>query len=84
MHWSISEKELSPEDLGLLRQLFHKPKLDIYKGYLNESGLRFPNECARHKTLDLLGDLMLAGKRVKASIRAYNRVMPPMRLLPVS
>ncbi|HRW94925.1 MAG TPA: UDP-3-O-acyl-N-acetylglucosamine deacetylase [Bacteroidales bacterium] len=68
----ISEKEISPEDLELLRQLFKKPKLDINKGYLNESGLRFPDECARHKTMDLLGDLMLAGKRIRASVRAYK------------
>ena len=30
-------------------------------GPLNEGGLRFPDECARHKALDLLGDLYLAG-----------------------
>ena len=35
----------------------------------NESGvvdnrLRFPNECARHKVLDLVGDLSLTGCRV--------------------
>jgi UDP-3-O-[3-hydroxymyristoyl] N-acetylglucosamine deacetylase / 3-hydroxyacyl-[acyl-carrier-protein] dehydratase len=68
----ISEKEISPEDMESLRQLYNKPKLDINKGYLNESGLRFPNECARHKTMDLLGDLMLAGKRIRATIRAYK------------
>ena len=28
---------------------------------LNESGLRFPNECATHKVLDLMGDLTLLG-----------------------
>jgi len=68
----ISEKEINPEDLELLRQLYNKPQLNIHKGYLNDSGLRFPDECARHKTMDLLGDLMLAGKRVKGSIRAYK------------
>ena len=68
----ISEKEINPEDLQLLRQLYNKPQLNIHKGYLNDSGLRFPDECARHKTVDLLGDLMLAGKRVKGSIRAYK------------
>ena len=30
-------------------------------GVLNEGGLRYPDECARHKTLDCLGDLYLAG-----------------------
>ena len=28
---------------------------------LNEGGLRYPDECARHKALDLIGDLYLAG-----------------------
>ncbi|MFA5444037.1 MAG: UDP-3-O-acyl-N-acetylglucosamine deacetylase [Bacteroidales bacterium] len=68
----ISEKEISPEELESLRQLYNKPKLDINEGYLNESGLRFPDECARHKTMDLLGDLMLAGKRIRAVVRAYK------------
>ncbi len=31
-------------------------------GILNESGLRFPDECCRHKALDLIGDLALIGK----------------------
>ena len=29
---------------------------------LNEGGLRFPNECGRHKALDLIGDLALIGR----------------------
>ena len=31
-------------------------------GVLNEGGLRFPDECCRHKALDLVGDLALLGK----------------------
>src|SRR5258708_2641679 len=31
-------------------------------GILNEGGLRFPDECCRHKALDLIGDLALIGK----------------------
>jgi len=30
-------------------------------GLLNEQGLRFPDECVRHKVLDLIGDLALLG-----------------------
>lgn len=33
--------------------------------------LRFPNECARHKTLDLLGDLALLGARLHARVEAF-------------
>jgi len=29
---------------------------------LNDKGLRFPDECCRHKALDLIGDLALIGK----------------------
>jgi UDP-3-O-[3-hydroxymyristoyl] N-acetylglucosamine deacetylase/3-hydroxyacyl-[acyl-carrier-protein] dehydratase len=35
-----------------------------------DEGLRFPDECARHKVLDLLGDLTLAGAPVEAQIFA--------------
>ena len=31
-------------------------------GILNPGGLRFPDECCRHKALDLIGDLALIGK----------------------
>jgi UDP-3-O-[3-hydroxymyristoyl] N-acetylglucosamine deacetylase / 3-hydroxyacyl-[acyl-carrier-protein] dehydratase len=40
------------------------------QGVLNVSSLRFPNEPARHKLLDLIGDLGLAGKRIKGKIIA--------------
>jgi UDP-3-O-[3-hydroxymyristoyl] N-acetylglucosamine deacetylase len=35
--------------------------------------LQFPDECARHKLLDVIGDLSLAGYRIKG---AYNGVLP--------
>lgn len=41
------------------------------KGLLN-GPLRFPEECARHKILDLLGDLALIPAFVKASVQAYR------------
>ncbi|MDO4574210.1 MAG: UDP-3-O-acyl-N-acetylglucosamine deacetylase [Planctomycetia bacterium] len=36
-----------------------------------ENTLRFPNECARHKILDLLGDLALVGRPVVGRIHGY-------------
>lgn len=38
-------------------------------GVLNPSGLRFENEFARHKVLDAIGDLMLAGHRIQARVQ---------------
>lgn len=42
----------------------------IEQGYMSSHPLLFPNECARHKLLDVLGDFALAGKPIKAHIRA--------------
>ena len=44
--------------------------IDEPRGYLNDTPLHFPNECARHKLLDLLGDLMLCGARLRARVTA--------------
>ncbi len=68
----IAEKALSEEDVDLLRYIFNKPDVSLQKGYLNDAGPRFPDECARHKTMDLLGDLMLVGKRFNARVTAYK------------
>ena len=46
--------------------------IDEPRGYLNDTPLRFPNECARHKLLDLLGDLSLAGARLRARVTAVK------------
>lgn len=40
-------------------------------GYICTPGLRFPDECARHKLLDLIGDLRLSGF-LKARVEAYK------------
>ena len=37
-----------------------------------ENSVRFPNECARHKILDLIGDLALLGSRLQANIHAFR------------
>lgn len=39
---------------------------------LNPEGLRFGNECIRHKILDLLGDLWTIGAPLEAQVRAYK------------
>ena len=42
------------------------------QGYLSNIKLHFPNECGRHKLLDLIGDMRLAGGFPKAKITAYK------------
>ena len=37
-----------------------------------DNELRFPNECARHKALDVLGDLALMGRRISGNFVAYR------------
>lgn len=39
---------------------------------LNPEGLRFENECARHKILDMIGDFYLAGAPLKATFKGKN------------
>ena len=47
------------------------PALEVREdGYLSNLVLRFPNECSRHKLLDLIGDLRLAGGFLKAKVIA--------------
>jgi len=46
--------------------------IGIDKIYNNEEKLRYENEFVRHKILDLLGDLYILGKSLKAEIHAYR------------
>ena len=41
-------------------------------GPLNEEGLRYPDECARHKALDCFGDLYLAGAPILGHVRCLR------------
>ncbi|MEA2042713.1 MAG: bifunctional UDP-3-O-[3-hydroxymyristoyl] N-acetylglucosamine deacetylase/3-hydroxyacyl-ACP dehydratase [Bacteroidota bacterium] len=67
----IVEKETTQKKLDELADLFNKPRKQ-YKGpgFLNNQDLSFPNEPARHKLLDLIGDFALAGARIKGRISA--------------
>jgi len=67
----IMDRKVSQEELDRLAELFHKPKVKVQpEGILNNIELRFPNEPARHKLLDLVGDLALVGRWFKARIIA--------------
>ena len=63
---------VSKEELDHLAKLFNKPRVEVlpHEGILNNLELQFPNEPARHKLLDVIGDLTLAGMPLKAHIIA--------------
>lgn len=67
----ILEKEVEQEEIDRIAKLFNRPGINDHKaGILNNTELRFPNEPARHKLLDLLGDLALAGQPIKGKVVA--------------
>jgi len=66
----IMENEVSQEELDRMADLFDKPHVKVKEGILNNVDLRFSNEPARHKLLDVLGDLSLIGQPVLGKIVA--------------
>ena len=67
----IVEHPVTDEQVSRMSQLFNIPALTVREdGYLSNLTLRFPNECARHKLLDLIGDLRLCGGFLKAKVTA--------------
>ena len=67
----IVEHPVTKEQVAHMSQLFNVPALEVREdGYLSNLVLRFPNECARHKMLDLIGDLRLCGGFLKAKVTA--------------
>jgi len=67
----IVEHPVTEDQVQQMSQLFKVPVLKVREdGYLSNLVLRFPNECARHKLLDLIGDLRLAGGFLKAKVTA--------------
>ena len=66
----VVENPVSDEQLDHLKKLFNKQDIRITGGYLNNLELRFNNELARHKLLDLLGDLALLGRRIRGRVWA--------------
>ncbi|WMI67285.1 bifunctional UDP-3-O-[3-hydroxymyristoyl] N-acetylglucosamine deacetylase/3-hydroxyacyl-ACP dehydratase [Mangrovimonas sp. YM274] len=65
------DKELSPQTLDKLKVAFNKDDLTIKpNGILDNLTLHHPNEAARHKLLDVIGDLALVGTHIKGKIIA--------------
>lgn len=69
----IVEHPVTDEQVSQLSSLFNIPALKVNEnGYLNNLVLHFPDECGRHKLLDLIGDLRLCGGFLQAKIEAYK------------
>ncbi len=67
----LVDKEVSEEQLNHLKKLFHKEDVEIKgKGVLNNTTLHYFNEPARHKLLDIIGDLALVGVPLKMHVLA--------------
>ena len=67
----VVDKPVTPEEMARLAKAFKRDKIEIKsEGYLNNLELRFPNEPARHKLLDVIGDLALIGVPIKGHIIA--------------
>jgi UDP-3-O-[3-hydroxymyristoyl] N-acetylglucosamine deacetylase/3-hydroxyacyl-[acyl-carrier-protein] dehydratase len=67
----VVDKPISDAEMNRLAKAFGKERMEVKsEGYLNNLELRFPNEPARHKLLDIVGDLALIGYAVKGHIIA--------------
>lgn len=67
----VVDKAMTEEELDRLAKIFNRDKMSVQReGILNNISLRFPNEPARHKLLDVVGDLALIGYPIKAHIIA--------------
>lgn len=59
----IYERQISQKELDSLADLLGVPHKDATElGYLNNKAIQYPNEPARHKLLDIIGDIALIGK----------------------
>jgi len=66
----ILEREVPQEDLDRVADLVGRPHVTAHQGIMSTTKLEFSNEPARHKLLDLLGDLKLIGTPIKGKIIA--------------
>jgi UDP-3-O-[3-hydroxymyristoyl] N-acetylglucosamine deacetylase / 3-hydroxyacyl-[acyl-carrier-protein] dehydratase len=67
----ILEKEVGQSEIDRIAKLFNRPGISSHTaGILNNTELRYPNEPARHKLLDIMGDLALVGHPIKGKVVA--------------
>jgi UDP-3-O-[3-hydroxymyristoyl] N-acetylglucosamine deacetylase/3-hydroxyacyl-[acyl-carrier-protein] dehydratase len=65
------DKDISETTMENLKKAFGKEKITVKpNGILDNLTLHYPNEAARHKLLDVIGDLALIGTRIKGKVIA--------------
>ncbi len=65
------DKEIDEETMQKLRVAFNRKEMSVKpNGILDNLTLHYPNEAARHKLLDVVGDLALIGTRIKGKVIA--------------
>ena len=69
----IVEQPATSEQIDYMCRFFGQPRLGVTAdGYLSNIKLHFPNECGRHKLLDIIGDMRLLGGFPKARITGFK------------
>jgi len=67
----IMERDVEQEEIDRIAKMVNKPGItEHHAGILNNTQLRYPNEPARHKLLDIIGDLALVGQPIKGKVVA--------------
>ena len=66
----IADRDMEQAELDHLAGKLGKPSMKVKEGVLNTTQLHFGNEPARHKLLDVIGDLALIGAHIKGKIVA--------------
>ena len=67
----LVDRIIPVEKINYLAKVFNRPNVQVTgKGVLNNTKLHYYNEPARHKLLDMVGDLALVGVHIKAHILA--------------
>lgn len=65
------DKEISEKTMNSLKTAFGKEEITVKpNGILDNLTLHYPNEAARHKLLDVVGDLSLIGTRIQGKVIA--------------
>ena len=65
------DKKISDQTMEKLKKAFNKETVSVKSnGILDNLNLHYPNEAARHKLLDVIGDLALIGRRIRGKVIA--------------
>lgn len=69
----IVDRKMDQDEVDRLSKLFGYADIQVKEGVLNNLELYFDNEPARHKLLDVIGDLALCGRFIKGHVIAERR-----------